>query len=195
MFSLEQFPLPFKTKDLEPYISERTMKIHHGKHLATYIKNLNDLSENTIYANLPLHEIIIKSFKDTNAKKLYNNAAQVFNHNFFFHCLSNKKNSIPEEIIKYFGNKQKFYEDFKSIASSVFGSGWVWLVVDKNKVLKIINTSNADTPIAYGLKPILAIDLWEHAFYLDYQNRRADFIEDFLQNLINWQFVKENLSE
>lgn len=195
MFSLNQFPLPFSSKDLEPYMSEQTLNFHHGKHLATYIKNLNDLSENTKYADLPLNEIIAKSANDESAKKIFNNAAQVFNHNFFFNCLSKEKASMPEEIINSFGSADNFFEQFKSVAVSVFGSGWAWLVHDENNELKIISTANADTPIAHNLKPILTIDVWEHAYYLDYQNRRPDFIEAVLKNLINWNFVKENLEK
>lgn len=195
MFSLNQFPLPFKTKDLEPYMSEQTLNFHHGKHLATYINNLNNLSENTKYAELPLTEIIIQSSEDDSAKKIYNNAAQVFNHNFFFNCLSKENAKIPEEIINSFGSTDNFFEQFKSVATSVFGSGWAWLVRDANNELKIISTANADTPIAHDLKPIMTIDVWEHAYYLDYQNRRPDFIETVLKNLINWNFVKENLEK
>ncbi len=195
MFSLNQFPLAFSAKDLEPYMSEQTINFHHGKHLATYIKNLNDLFQDTKYADLPLNEIITKSAKDESAKKIFNNAAQVFNHNFFFKCLSKEKSPIPEEIINSFGSADSFFEQFKSVATSVFGSGWAWLVRDANNELKIISTANADTPIAHDLKPIMTIDVWEHAYYLDYQNRRPDFIDAILKNLINWNFVKENLEK
>lgn len=195
MFSLNQFPLPFPAKGMEPYMSEQTINFHHGKHLATYIKNLNDLSQGTKYADLPLNEIIIKSAKDESAKKIFNNAAQVFNHNFFFNCLSKEKISMPEEIIISFGSADNFFEQFKSVAVSVFGSGWAWLIRDTNNELKIISTANADTPIAHNLKPIMTIDLWEHAYYLDYQNRRPDFIDAILKNLINWDFIKENLEK
>ncbi len=195
MYSLNQFPLPFSTKDLEPYMSERTINFHHGKHLATYIKNLNDLSEGTKYADLSLNEIIIKSANDESAKKIFNNAAQVYNHSFFFNCLSKEKTTMPEEIINSFGNADNFFEQFKSVAASVFGSGWAWLIRDSNNELKIISTANADTPIAHNLKPVMTIDVWEHAYYLDYQNRRTDFIDSVLKNIINWNFIKENLEK
>jgi len=195
MFSLNEFPLPFNSVALEPYISQETIDFHHGKHLATYIKNLNDLYHGTQYENLPLNDIIIQTAKDDTAKKIFNNAAQVYNHNFFFHCLSNEKFPIPSEITEVFESAENFYSQFKSVATSIFGSGWAWLVQEKDGTLKIISTANADTPIAHNLKPILTIDVWEHSYYLDYQNRRADYIDTVLKNLINWEFVKENLQK
>lgn len=195
MFSLTQFPLQFSEKALMPYMSETTLQCHHGKHLATYIKNLNDLITGTEYEAMPLDEIIIKSATDPNAKKIFNNAAQVFNHNFFFRCLSpNGGGNIPEVISKTFGGKEKLVTEFKSAAAGLFGSGWAWLVKDNN-TLKIMTTTNADTPIAHGIVPIMALDVWEHAYYLDYQNRRADFIEAFLKHLVNWKFVLENMNQ
>lgn len=195
MFSLNEFPLPFNSVALEPYISQETIDFHHGKHLATYIKNLNDLYHGTQYENLPLNDIIIQTAKDDSAKKIFNNAAQVYNHNFFFHCLSNEKFPVPSEITEVFESAENFYSQFKSVATSIFGSGWAWLVQEKDGTLKIISTANADTPIAHNLKPILTIDVWEHSYYLDYQNRRADYIDTVLKNLINWEFVKENLQK
>lgn len=195
MFSLNEFPLPFNSVALEPYISQETIDFHHGKHLATYIKNLNDLYQGTQYENLPLNDIIIQTAKDDSAKKIFNNAAQVYNHNFFFHCLSNEKFPVPPEITEVFESAENFYSQFKSVATSIFGSGWAWLVQEKDGTLKIISTANADTPIAHNLKPILTIDVWEHSYYLDYQNRRADYIDTVLKNLINWEFVKENLQK
>lgn len=195
MFSLTQFPLQFSEKALMPYMSETTLQCHHGKHLATYIKNLNDLITGTEYEAMPLDEIIIKSATDPNAKKIFNNAAQVFNHNFFFRCLSpNGGGNIPEVISKAFGSEEKFISEFKTAAAGLFGSGWAWLVKDNN-TLKIMTTTNADTPIAHGIVPIMALDVWEHAYYLDYQNRRADFIEAFLKHLVNWKFVLENMNQ
>ena len=195
MFSLTQFPLQFSEKALMPYMSEETLQCHHGKHLATYIKNLNDLIVGTEYEAMPLDEIIIKSAAAQDAKKIFNNAAQVFNHNFFFRCLSpNGGGNIPEVISKAFGDKEKLVTEFKSAAAGLFGSGWAWLVKDNN-TLKIMTTTNADTPIAHGIVPIMALDVWEHAYYLDYQNRRADFIEAFLKHLVNWKFVLENMNQ
>ncbi len=195
MFLLTQFPLPFETTELEPYMSQTTLDFHHGKHLATYIKNLNDLIAGTPYEPMPLREIIIKSAGDNNAKKIFNNAAQVFNHNFFFHCLRRNTGTaqIPDEIMRAFGDADKFKSQFKSAATAVFGSGWTWLVRDTDGKIKIMSTANADTPIAHGIRPILTLDVWEHAYYLDYQNRRGDFIDAFLNNMVNWDFVAENL--
>lgn len=195
MFSLTQFPLQFSEKSLVPYMSEETLLCHHGKHLATYIKNLNDLIVGTQYEAMPLYEIISKSFTDPNAKKIFNNAAQVFNHDFFFKCLKKDGGgSVPEDIASFFGGSEKFIAELKNAATGVFGSGWAWLVQDKAQ-LKIIATANADTPIAHDIQPLMAIDVWEHAYYLDYQNRRADYINTFLTNLVNWDFVLENLNK
>lgn len=195
MFSLSQFPLQFEETALTPYMSAETLQCHHGKHLATYIKNLNDLMQGTVYETLPLDEIIVKSASDETAKKIFNNAAQVFNHDFFFRCLAKDDGKkIPEEIIAAFGSKDNFFSEFKSAAAGVFGSGWAWLVKDSDSI-KIMTTANADTPIAHGIKPLLALDVWEHAYYLDYQNRRVDFIDAFLQHMVNWEFVKENLQK
>lgn len=194
MFSLNQFPLPFAKDALVPYMSEATLDFHHGKHLATYINNLNDLISGTQYAAMPLREIIIKSAQDTNAQKIFNNAAQVFNHDFFFHGLrADGGGKVPGQIADAFGGADKFREQFKAAALAVFGSGWAWLARD-GAAIKIITTANADTPIAHGMRPILALDVWEHAYYLDYQNRRADFIDSVLDHLVNWDFVMENLS-
>lgn len=193
MFSLTQFPLPFSETALSPYMSAETLNCHHGKHLATYIKNLNDLIIGTEYEAMPLYEIITKSINDPNAKKIFNNAAQVFNHDFFFKCLKeNGGGTIPIEIASAFGGEDKFIADFKNAAASVFGSGWAWLVQDGG-TFKIMTTPNADNPVAHNINPLLTIDVWEHAYYLDYQNRRADFIDAFLKHLVNWDFVLENI--
>ncbi|MBN1324871.1 MAG: superoxide dismutase [Alphaproteobacteria bacterium] len=193
MFSLEQYPLNFAPNALEPHMSAATINFHHGKHLDTYIKNLNGLIAGTDYEKLSLQEIIVKSASDTNAKKVFNNAAQVFNHGFFFQSMAlNNGSTFPENIAKAFGSREKFMEEFKTVALGIFGSGWAWLVNDKGS-LKIMGFSNADTPIAHGLKPVLSLDVWEHSYYLDYQNRRGDFIDAFLNNLVDWNFVNNNL--
>lgn len=195
MFSLTQFPLQFSENDLLPYMSAETLQCHHGKHLETYIKNLNDLTVGTEYEAMPLYEIIKKSVTDPNAKKIFNNAAQVFNHDFFFKGMKqNGGGKVPDEITKYFGGADNFISEIKNAATGVFGSGWAWLVQDGD-VIKITTTANADTPIAHDLIPLLAIDVWEHAYYLDYQNRRADFVDAFLTHLVNWDFVLSNLNK
>lgn len=193
MFSLQQYPLPYAAGALAPYMSEDTLNYHHGKHLATYIKNLNDLIKGTGYEKVSLDEIITQSAGRASEKKIFNNAAQVYNHDFFFRGLRpNGGGAVPGQIADSFGGADKFREEFKAAALSVFGSGWTWLVRDGG-ALKIITTANADTPIAHGLKPVMTIDVWEHAYYLDYQNRRAEFIDNYLDHLVNWDFVLENL--
>lgn len=193
MFTLTQFPLPYATDALVPYISQETLETHHGKHVATYIDNLNKLIEGSPYESISLDEIIIQSAGKPSEKKIFDNAAQIYNHNFFFQGMCPKCTAqIPQEIIDSFGNEQNFKDQFKSAATSVFGSGYTWLVRDGDR-LKIINTANADTPMVYNMKPLLNLDVWEHAYYLDYKNRRADFIDNFLDNLVNWDFVAENL--
>ena len=194
MFNLNDYPLPFRETDLEPYMSAETVRTHYGKHLATYIANLNKLIADTQYADMDLHEIIIASVNDAQSEKIFNNAAQVFNHEFFFNCLGRGNNLIPDIISDAFGGESEFKEKFKSVANGVFGSGWVWLTHDSENGFEIIATKNADTPIAHGKKPVLTLDLWEHAYYLDFQNRRADFIDRFLESLIDWKFVMDNLN-
>lgn len=195
MFALSQFPLPYAQDALAPYISEQTLHYHHGAHVATYIKNLNDLIAGTKYADMPLIEIIRES-KKNNDKKIFNNAAQVYNHDFFFHCMTPdaKKMRIPVKISEAFGGEDAFRQEFRTAALSVFGSGWTWLVTDGANY-KIITTANAETPVTDGMRPLLTLDVWEHAYYLDYQNRRGEFIDAFLDNLVNWDFVAENMKE
>ena len=194
MFNLNEYPLPFRETDLVPYMSVETVRLHHGKHLSAYVANLNKLIADTKYADMDLHEIILTSAKDATATKIFNNAAQIFNHEFFFNCLGRGNNAIPDLISDAFGGVAEFKEKFKSVANDVFGSGWVWVVQRRDKKFEIISTKNADTPIAHELKPVLVLDLWEHAYYLDYQNRRADFIDTFLESLIDWKFVINNLN-
>lgn len=193
MFTLAQFPLPYPTDALVPYISQDTLETHHGKHVATYIDNLNKLIDNTKYEQVALVDIIKESAYKPDEAKIFNNAAQIYNHNFFFQGLCpNCMAKIPQEIIDNFGSIENFKTEFKTAATSLFGSGYTWLVQDGDK-LKIINTTNADTPIAHNMKPILNLDVWEHAYYLDYKNRRADFVDSFLNNLVDWNFVAENI--
>lgn len=192
MFNLAEYPLSLRENELEPFMSAETVKIHHDRHLATYIANLNKLIANTKYANMDLHEIIVNSVNDESATKIFNNAAQVYNHEFFFNCLGRGHNFIPDVITDAFGGAAEFKEKFKSVANDVFGSGWVWLI-RRDEKFEIIATKNADTPIAHGIKPLLTLDLWEHAYYLDWQNRRGDFVDAFLENLVDWKFVLENM--
>lgn len=195
MFTLAEFPLPYATDALAPYISQETIETHHGKHVAGYIDNLNKLIANTPYESVSLMDIIQESAEKSDEQKIFNNAAQIYNHDFFFHGMCPQcATQIPNEIIEQFGSAENFKKQFKDAATSVFGSGYTWLVRDGN-ALRIINTANADTPIAHNMKPILNLDVWEHAYYLDYKNKRADFIDSFLNNLVDWNFVAENLKQ
>lgn len=195
MFSIDYFPLPYSTDSLAPYISQQTLETHHGRHVATYIDNLNTLIQGTPYESVSLVEIINDTAGQPDKQKIFNNAAQIYNHNFFFRGMCPKcVGEIPPQIISAFGSAENFKQQFKQAASSVFGSGYTWLVHDGTG-LRIINTSNADTPIVNGMQPILNLDVWEHAYYLDYKNRRTDFIDSFLDNLVDWNFVAENLSQ
>ena len=195
MFTLSL--LPYEKSALEPHISEKTLEFHYGKHHQNYVDNLNKFVSGTELENSSLEEIIKKTVGDVEKIAIFNNAAQVYNHDFFWNSLSPSSLSKPSEEIleminKSFGDLENFYTEFKAAAISQFGSGWAWLVKDGDG-LKIMKTANADTPIAHGIKPLLTVDVWEHAYYLDYQNRRADFVEIILRNLLNWDFAKKNL--
>lgn len=195
MFDLAQFPLPYATDALSPYISQETIETHHGKHVATYINNLNKLIENTPYESVSLMEIIQDSAQTPGQEKIFNNAAQIYNHQFFFDGMCTECNTvIPTEIIEQFGSAENFKQQFKEHATNLFGSGYTWLVQDKDKI-KIINTHDADTPIVHNMTPLMNLDVWEHAYYLDYKNKRGDFIDAFLNNLVNWDTVAEKLRQ
>jgi len=191
-------PLPFDLAALEPHMSARTLEIHHGKHHQAYVANLNALVKNTPLATKSLEAVISDSARDPAKSALFNNAAQAWNHAFFWNSLKpNGGGSPPGElgrrIERDLGGLGAFKEMFKETAVGQFGSGWAWLVVDKGE-LKIARTSNAMTPIVSGQTPLLACDVWEHAYYLDYQNRRPDFIQAFLDKLVNWEFAASNLA-
>lgn len=182
--------LPYAQNELEPVISEKTMSFHYGKHHQTYVNNLNNLIVGTEFENADLDTIVKKS-----DGAIFNNAAQVWNHNFYFLALTPKKGSKPSEklakaIDETWGSLDKFKEEFEKAAVSVFGSGWAWLVSDGSGKLSIVKESNAGNPITRGLKPVLTFDVWEHAYYLDYQNRRADQMKA-LWNIVNWDEVSK----
>lgn len=190
--------LPYKTDALEPYISEETIRFHYGKHHSGYVKKLNRMIKGTAYADLSIETIIQKTHGNAGEVGIFNNAAQVFNHTFYWNSMKPGGGGVPagiiaEKIKADFGGFDAFKKAFASAALSQFGSGWAWLVKEGD-ALKIIKTSNADTPIAQGLTPLLTIDVWEHAYYLDYQNRRGDYIEAYLENLVNWEFAHTNLT-
>ena len=184
-----EFPaLPYASDALEPYISTTTMEFHYGKHHKAYVDNLNKLIAGTPFADLSLEEIIKETAGNEKFQAIFNNAAQAWNHNFFWHCMSADGGKAPKGVLlkkieDAFGSYDKFCEDFTNAAVSQFGSGWAWLVEDKDGKLSIMKTANADTPLAHGLKALLTVDVWEHAYYLDYQNRRADFVKTFLTHL------------
>ncbi|MBU4067941.1 MAG: superoxide dismutase [Proteobacteria bacterium] len=185
--------LPYGKNALAPYISQQTIEYHYGKHHNAYVTNTNKLIEGTDLSNQDLENIIKKTSKDTSMSSIFNNAAQVWNHSFYWACMKPggggpPSGAIAERIASDFGSYEKFAEQFKNAGITQFGSGWAWLILKDNH-LEIMKTSNADTPLAHGLKPLLTVDVWEHAYYLDYQNRRPDYLASFLEHLINWDFV------
>lgn len=193
LITLEQFPLKYQRDDLSPFMSAQTIDFHYGKHLDTYIKNLNSLISGTKYENMSLDDIVVESSKSPTDKKIFNNAGQTWNHKMFFECMSKDNGSkMPDAVADAFDGPENFAIKFKEAAMSVFGSGWVWLSNDKG-TLKIETTANADSPLVHGRKPLLTLDVWEHSYYLDYQNRRAEFVDAFLAHLIDWDFVAQNL--
>lgn len=192
-------PLPYAIDDLEPHISANTLSFHHGKHHQTYVTNLNNLIPNTPFATLSLEETIIKSANQAEYIGIFNNAAQVWNHTFYWNCMKkqgggNPTGKIAELINRDLGGYDKFRADFKQAATTQFGSGWAWLVLD-HQSLKIIKTGNADLPMVHNQKALLTCDVWEHAYYLDYQNRRPDYVDTFLDHLVNWDFVESQFTE
>ena len=194
---LELPALPYANTALAPHISERTLEFHYGKHHAAYVTNANNMIKDTSLADAPLEEIIRSAAGDAAKAGLFNNAAQVWNHTFFWNSLSpsgggQPSGTIAKRIDADFGSFDKFCEAFQQAAVTQFGSGWAWLVEADGK-LTVAKTANADTPVAHGQKALLTIDVWEHAYYLDYQNRRPDFVKCFLENLANWEFAESNL--
>jgi Fe-Mn family superoxide dismutase len=189
--------LPYAEDALAPYISARTLEFHYGKHHNAYVVNTNKLIEGTDLVSEDLEFIIKKTTGDDSKTAIFNNAAQVWNHSFYWQCMKPHGGGLPtgdvaEKIDAAFGGYEKFVEEFKTAGGTQFGSGWAWLVL-KDQQLQVVKTSNADTPIAHGLKPLLTVDVWEHAYYLDYQNRRPDYLSAFVENLINWDFVNSRL--
>ncbi|WP_045217705.1 superoxide dismutase [Desulfonatronovibrio magnus] len=194
-FSLPDLPYP---KDaLSPYVSADTLDFHHGKHHKTYVDKLNSLIDGTDLANETLEEIIKKSAADSEKANIFNNAAQVWNHTFYWNSMKPGGGGKPagvvaDKIQEDFGGFDKFAEQFKNAGVTQFGSGWAWLVLKEGK-LQVVKTLNAENPMIQGVKPLLTMDVWEHAYYLDYQNRRPDYIDAFINNLINWEFVSSQL--
>ena len=186
--------LPYPQNSLEPSISEKTIQFHYGKHHNAYVENTIKLISGTELEDKSLEDIIKISFGDEKMISLFNNAAQVWNHSFYWNCIKpggggNPFGAIKNKIDSNFESYEKFTSQFKNIAMSQFGSGWTWLVLKNESSLDIVKTSNADTPITHNLEPLFTIDVWEHAYYLDYQNKRADYLSSFFEHLINWEFV------
>jgi len=191
--------LPYTDDALEPVYSARTISFHHGKHHKAYVDNLNKLIAGTDWESKTLEEIIQASASDSAKTGIFNNSAQVWNHTFFWHCMKPGGGGKPQGQIATmldasFGSYETFAEQFKANAVGRFGSGWGWLVLDGG-VLKLVSTPNAETPMTKGQVALLTVDVWEHAYYLDYQNRRPDFVQAFLDKLVNWDFVAENLAK
>ena len=191
-------PLPYADNALEPVISANTISFHYGRHHRGYVDNLNKLVAGTEYADQPLEKIIISTAGRAEKTAIFNNAAQMWNHTFYWQSLKSKGGGEPpaalnKKIEASFGSLDACKKELASAAVSQFGSGWAWLVLDGEK-LRVVKTANADVPLTTGMKPLLTIDVWEHAYYLDYQNRRADYVNAVLNRLINWEFALQNAS-
>jgi superoxide dismutase, Fe-Mn family len=190
-------PLPWAEDALEPAYSARTVSFHYGKHHKAYVDKLNELTSGTDLDGKPLEEVIASVSGKPDKQAVFNNAAQVWNHTFFWHCMTpggggRPQGALAEKIDGAWGGHDQFVSEFKAAAVARFGSGWTWLV-DDNGELKITSTPNAEIPAGQGVKPLLTCDVWEHAYYLDYQNRRPDFVQAFFDSLVDWDFATSNL--
>ena len=190
--------LPYAQDGLEPHISANTLSFHYGKHHNTYVVNLNNLTKDTPLADKSLEDVIKAVAGDASKAGIFNNAAQVWNHTFYWNSMKPGGGGAPTgdlaaKIDAAFGSLDKFKEEFKAAAVGQFGSGWAWLVADGGS-LKIVKTGNAETPITTGVTPLITCDVWEHAYYLDFQNRRPDYVQAFLDNLVDWDFAAANLA-
>ncbi|MFN7039047.1 MAG: superoxide dismutase [Alphaproteobacteria bacterium] len=188
--------LPYDKKALEPSISSSTLDFHHGKHHQAYVTNLNNLIKDTDLNDKSLEEIINISAKDPSKAGIFNNTAQIWNHTFYWHSMKpngggEPKGELANKINEDFGSFEKFKDDFKAAGATQFGSGWAWLVLENGK-LKVTKTANADLPLVHNQIALLTCDVWEHAYYLDFQNRRPDYLSIFFEKLANWDFAEEN---
>jgi Fe-Mn family superoxide dismutase len=188
--------LPWSPDALAPHMSEQTISFHYGKHHQTYVNNLNGLVEGTENENQPLEDII----RSAEPGGLFNNAAQIWNHTFFWHSMSPGGGGEPDgdlktAVVSAFGSVDQFKQDFTDKAKTLFGSGWTWLAIGDGGGLEIVQTKDADLPLAHGKTALLTLDVWEHAYYLDYQNARPAYIETWLTNLVNWEFAGENFAK
>lgn len=190
-------PLPYSDTALQPVISSNTLSFHYGKHHKTYVDNLNNLLANSDLAGQSLEQIIKATAGKADKAAIFNNAAQVWNHMFYWHSLKSSGGGEPSATLKQkieasFGSLENCKKEFAQAALTQFGSGWAWLVQDGDKIA-LVKTGNAETPLTKDVRPLLTIDVWEHAYYLDYQNRRADYANAILDKLINWDFAAANL--
>lgn len=185
--------LPYAQDALAPVMSADTLNYHYGKHLQTYLDNVNRMIEGTPFADMKLKDMITKA-----QGALYNNAAQAFNHIIFFKQLTPTPTTISplltQALVARFGSVDAFKSEFSNAAAALFGSGWVWLALDANNVLQIVPEPNAGNPITRNMRPLMCIDVWEHAYYLDYQNRRGDYIKNFW-NLVNWDYIEKRMQD
>jgi len=189
-------PLPYAKTALEPHTSAQTLDFHHGKHHQTYVTNLNNLVKDTPMASQSLEQIIQATAKDESKIGIFNNAAQVWNHTFFWNCMKPGGGGSPSgdvaAAIEKIGGLQKFKDDFKAAALAQFGSGWAWLVAKDGK-LEVMASADADTPMAHGIDCLLTIDVWEHAYYLDYRHQRERYVAAVIDQLLDWEFAEKNL--
>jgi Fe-Mn family superoxide dismutase len=196
VMAIELSPLPYPLSALEPYISRRTLEVHHDGHHKKYVDTVNEMIAGTPNADKALEQLVQESTGKMRTKKLFNNAAQAWNHNFFWQCMTpengggSPKGALEDQIGRDFGSPDRFRDAFLKTAMAQFGSGWAWLIMNNGK-LEVISTSNAEIPLGQGIVPLITCDVWEHAYYLDYQNKREKFIEAFLDHLVNWRFASE----
>ena len=189
--------LPYASDALAPYMSSETLDFHHGKHHQTYVTNLNNLVKDSDMQDASLEDIVIKSSKDASMAGIFNNAGQHWNHILFWQCMKpNGGGAMPSELEKRissdFGSVDQFKEAFVQAGTTQFGSGWAWLAIDNGKLV-VTKSANASNPLVEGMKPILGCDVWEHSYYIDYRNKRPDYLKAFLDNLVNWEFVSSQL--
>jgi Fe-Mn family superoxide dismutase len=192
-------PLPYAENALEPVISAKTLSFHHGKHHKHYVDTTNKLIVGTELADLPLEQIVTSTAGKPDRATIFNNAAQAWNHTFYWQCLKSKGGGEPPAALKKkmeeaFGSVDACKKELGAAAVAQFGSGWAWLVLEGSK-LKVLKTGDAETPITQGAKPLFTIDVWEHAYYLDYQNRRPDHVNALIDKLANWEFAAQNLGK
>ncbi len=195
----QQPVLLYAENALEPFISAKTLSFHYGKHHVAYITNYNNLVAGTSFESMSLEEVIALTASDPQKVGIFNNGAQAWNHSFYWNCLTPNGGGEPAgalgaKIAQDFGSFDKFKEELKIAATTQFGSGWAWLVLEGDS-LKVVKTGNAQTPSTSAQKPILTIDVWEHAYYLDYQNRRPDYVATVIENILNWDFAAENFKK